>query len=258
MIGGLFAVSVVIAQYDPTLQYQSRGDRAEGLKTIPVGGLDVELLSVRIDTGQPEPPSGPGASRPWADTLRARFFLPESATVYLTVRQLRSRSTYYWLDYPEPADRPLALKVGVNDYGWPTQTVLQRLQNVRLEDLGAVMRVGRPGPALRERVLPVDLTDGTPALSANRYRFSLKTNGRANVTADVYSKDRKIYTRPANWEQAGSPITVLWDAQFCAGSPCLEGWYRLVLSGYFENNTPVSKEVEFYHRPRLGPTGGPR
>src|SRR5262245_26083175 len=124
LFGSLLALSISIlaAQYDPVLQYQSRGDRTEGLKTIPVGGLDIELLSARIDAGQPT------VARSWADTLRARFFLPESATVHLTVRQLRSRSTYYWLDYPAPADRSLIWKVGaVNDYGWPTQTVLRQL-----------------------------------------------------------------------------------------------------------------------------------
>ncbi len=142
----------------------------------------------------------------------------------------------------------------MNEYGWETGTVLKQLRNVRLEDLGAVMRVGRREPARRERVLPVDLSDRPPMQTASRYRFTLKTNGRARVTADVLPREgnKKLYTRPPNWEQAGSPITVIWDAQ------AEEGWYRLVLSGYFENNTPVDKEVEFYHRPRLGVASGPR
>jgi hypothetical protein len=87
LIGGLIALSAGAGQYDPTLQYQRRGDRVEGLRTIDVGGFDVELLSVRIDS--PEVSS----TQTWADRLRARFYLLENARLYLTVRQLRPQST---------------------------------------------------------------------------------------------------------------------------------------------------------------------
>lgn len=250
LIAGLITLSAGAGQDDPTLQYQRRGDRLEGLRDTPVAGLDVELLSARIDAT--EVPSTPT----WGEKLRARFYLPEKASLYLTVRQLRSQATYYWLDYPEPPERAVSWQVGgMNEYGWDTVTVLKQLRNVRREDLGAVVRVGRRQPGRLERVLPVDLSDRAPMQMANRYRFSLKTNGKARVTADVFSRDgnKKLYTRPANWEQAGSPITVIWDAQ------AEEGWYRLVLSGNFEEgNKRLDKEIEFYHRPRLGAAGAPR
>src|SRR5262249_18538175 len=66
LIGSLLALSAGAGQYDPTLQYQLRGDRVEGLRTIDVDGLDVELLSVRIDAPEFE------STQTWAERLRAR------------------------------------------------------------------------------------------------------------------------------------------------------------------------------------------
>jgi hypothetical protein len=224
-----------------TLQYQSRGDRSEGLRTIAVSGYDIELLSARV-----EPAGGPGAeSAPsgWAETARLRFYQPDDQKVFITVRQLRSRTTYYWLNNVASAFEPRS----VNEYAWPTDPVLRHLKDVRLDDLGATVRVGQEQPAKSERVLPALLFDAPAEGTAGAaYRFMLKTNGRAKVSAAVYTDDTLLFRRPDNWEAANSPFTVRWD-----GSASPEGWYRLVLTGYFANNTPLDKEIVFYHRPGL-------
>jgi hypothetical protein len=227
------------AQGDAALQYQSRGDRSEGLRTIPVGGYDVELLSAAV-----EPADSPTAGSPsaWSEAVRLRFFLPADDKAFITVRQLRSRTTYYWLNNVNTTLKPRA----INEYTWPTDPVLRRLPNVRLLDLGVIVRLDQEQPAKSERVVPALLYDAKPSDVAAAYRFAMKTNGRANVSAAIYSGDKELYKRPANWEDANSPFTVRWDA----GS-LPEGWYRLVLTGYFTNNTKLDKEIRFYHRPSL-------
>jgi hypothetical protein len=223
---------------DATLQYQPRGNRTEGLRTIAVGGFDIELLSARIEpTGGLVPEATPS---PWSDSALLRFYLPGNEKVFVTVRQLRSRTTYYWLNNVTDAFKPGA----VNNYGWPTEPVLRRLKDVRPNDLGAIVRLGEEQAGRRERVLPALLSDGTSATAGDAYRFVLKTNGRANVQAAIFSGDTELYRRPANWEAANSPFTIRWESAAAA-----EGWYRLVLSGYFADSSPVDKVIEFYHRP---------
>jgi hypothetical protein len=226
----------LLAQYDPALQFQNRGDRYEGIRTIPVGGLDVELLSVRVNDTQPDTPS-------WGEHVGVRFYLPDPDDVHITVRQLRSRSTYYWLDRVQGTWTPRS----VNEYVWPTAPVLQRLQGVRFDDLGVTVRIGREDPLARtQRVLPVVFFRQRPGELAATYRFAFKTNGRARVSAAVYADQEELHRRPDTWEEAGSPFTILWNA-----TGARERWYRLVLTGYFENNAPLDKEVVFYHRPAL-------
>ena len=230
------ALAGPFAQYDPALQFQNRGDRYEGIRTIPVGGFDVELLSARID-------QAPSPNAAWGENVALRFYLPENEGVFITVRQLRSRSTYYWLDRVQAAWKPGA----VNEYSWSTAPVLRRLSDVRFEDLGTTIRVGRDDPLARtQRVLPAVFYTQNPSGLVRAYRFALKTNGRARVTAVVYAGNQELYRRPENWEQAGSPFTIVWNV---GGGK--EGWYRLVLTGYFENNSPLDKEIVFYHRPSL-------
>jgi hypothetical protein len=244
--GALASVSIVLglasprAQYDPALQFQNRGDRFEGVRTIPVGGSDVELLSALVDH-QVRPDTS------WGERVALRFYLPQPEEVFITVRQLRARSTHYWLDRVRGTWQPGR----VNEYSWPTGPVLQRLPDVRFEDLGTTIRIGRDDPLARtERVLPAVFFTQRPTGPTLAYRFALKTNGRARVTAVVYASNVELYRRPDNWEQAGSPFTIVWNV-----GQAREGWYRLVLTGYFDNNAPLAKEVVFYHRPSLSGSG---
>ena len=245
-LAGVLALAGPFTQSNQTLLFQNRGDRHEGIRTISVGGSDVELLSARVDnTVQP--------NASWGERVVLRFYLPEKQDVFITVRQMRSRSTYYWLDRVQGTWQPGA----VNEYGWPTRPVLLELPDVRIDDLGATVRVGRDDPLARtQRVLPAVVSTQPPAVPTRAYRFVFKTNSRARVGAVVYAESEEQYRRPENWEQAGSPFTILWNA-----GQARERWYRLVLTGYFDNNTPLDKEILFYHRPSLlgaDPGGSPR
>jgi hypothetical protein len=222
-----------MAQYDPALQYQNRGNRYEGIKPKPVSGYDVELLSALVAYREPGPT--------WPQTLRLRFYLPAAEPVFVTIRQPRPRTTYYWLDkvLPSPPWRPRAF----NEFAWPTEPVLRKLSSISLDDLGVVVRLREQGPSKRETIAPAALFHTRPPPSTNGYRFTFKTNGTAHVTCKIYRGDKEAYQRPQNQERAGSPFTVSWNTQ---GQP--EGEYHLELSGYFDDNTPLAKEVLFYHR----------
>lgn len=220
-------------QYDPALQYQNRGNRHEGLKPKPVSGYDIELLSALIDYRE--------TSSTWPQTLRLKFYLPTAESVFVTVRQPRPKTAYYWLDkvVPPAPWRPRAF----NEFTWPTGPVLRNLGSVTLDDLGAVVRLRQQDPGRNETIAPAALFHTKPPPAATGYRFTFKTNGTAHVTCKIYRGDIEVYQRPQNREKAGSPFTLSWDTQ---GQP--EGEYRLELSGYFDDNTPLAKGVIFYHR----------
>jgi hypothetical protein len=223
----------LLAQIDSALQYQNRGDRYEGLKPKPVSGYDIELLSALVDWRE----SGAG----WPATLRLKFYLPAEDRVFVTVRQPRPKTTYYWLDKVKPPS-PWR-RSAFNEYAWPTEPVLRKLPSVTLDDLGAVVRLRQADPSKREAVAPAALYSLRPPAIADGYRFTFKTNGTAFVTCTIYRGDQKVFQRPQNRERAGSPFTLDWETR---GQP--DGEYRLALSGYFDDNTPLVKEIVFHHR----------
>lgn len=223
----------LLAQYDPALQYQNRGNRHEGLRPKPVSGYDIELLSALVDWREP--------SLTWPPALRLKFYLPTAEAVFVTVRQPRPKTTYYWLDkvVPPAPWRPQTF----NEFAWPTEPVLRKLTLVTTDDLGAVVRLRQSDPARREAVAPAALYHTQAPQTVDGYRFTFKTNGTAFVTGRIYRGDREVFRRPQNRERAGSPFTLNWDAQ---GQP--DGEYRLEISGYFDDNTPLAKEVRFHHQ----------
>lgn len=223
----------LLAQYDPKLQYQNRGNRHEGLKPKPVSGYAVELLSALVDHREPTPA--------WPQVLRLRFYLPAAEPAYILVRQPRPRTTYYWLDKVVPAS-PWHTRA-FNEFSWETATVLRNLPKMTVEDLGAVVRLGREEGAQKESIAPAALFHTQPPTTASSYRFILKTLRAAQVICKIYHGNKEVFLRPQNSEKAGSPFTVRWATQ---GQP--DGEYRLVLSGYFDDNTQLAKKIVFYHR----------
>jgi hypothetical protein len=251
--GAVALLSTVMAatQYAPILLYQQRGDREEGLRTIPVaGGLQVELVSARIEgpasTSQPPTP----ASFTWAETVTVRFYLPEPDDAFLTVRQLRAQASYYWLTFPARREARLAGKWtagATNEYAWPTSSVLARLPEIRLGDLGAVVRMGQQGATNLQRVLPAALFDREPIEVVDAYRFSLRPLSRVNVTAVILRDSTELQRRDSTVEDADSPMTVRWRP-----GTAPEGWYRLVVSAASGNQQArLDQEIRFYHQPVL-------
>lgn len=218
------------------LQYQRRVNCYcyEGLKTRMVSGYDIELVSALVDWHEP--------NTTWPQNLHLEFYLPAAESVFVTVRQPRPKGTFYWLDKVTP---PTPWRAGaVNEFAWPTETVLRSLPLAVLDDLGVVVRLRQESPAKEETIAPAALFHTRPPAAASGYRFMFKTNGAAHLAATIYKDSQTVYQRPQNQEKAGSPFTISWDTH---GQP--EGEYRLKLSGYFDNdNTLLSKEIIFYHR----------
>lgn len=207
--------------------------RYEGLKPKPVSGYDIELLSALVASREPSPT--------WSQTLHLKFFLPAAEPVFVNVRLPRPKTYYYWLDKVIP---PAPWHPGAfNEFTWPTAPVLRQLTSVTLDDLGVVVRLRQQDPSRKETIAPAVLFQMQPPRTASGYRFTFKTNGAAHVTCKIYRGDKEVYQRPQNQEKAGSPFTLSWDTQ---GQP--EGEYRIELSGYFDDNTPLAKEVVFNHR----------
>ncbi len=223
---------------DSRLQYQKRGDHYEGLRAEPISG-SVRLLSARIVDEQAARSASAGGSASWGERAVLRFYLPSAADLSVVVRQVRPGSTYYVMDRIESS-----WIVGrENEYAWPTAPVLRKLEDVKPEDLGAVVGVGPNTNPNDEKVLPVVLfADVSP--SSRTYRFTFKTDARAKVEATILDGDKRVGHRDPHWEDEGSPFVVGWTPEPSAK----ENWYRLLLTGQFEDGTKLDKVVRFYHR----------
>ena len=237
---------VILASYviaaaqdvDPRVRYQQRGSHFEGLRAEPISG-SVRLLSARIVDQAATRSNAPERSVAWEQNAVLRFYLPGAGDLSVVVRQIRPGSTYYVMDRVEST-----WTVGQdNEYTWPTDPVLRKLSDVTPDDLGAVVVLG-PGPNPNdEKVLPVSLfSSATP--SAKMYRFTFKTDGRARVEATILDGTKRVGHRDPNWEDEGSPFVVAWSPSPSAR----EGWYRLLLSGQFEDGKKLDRVMQFYHR----------
>ena len=237
----------LVAQGQSALLYQDRGDRDEGLRSTGVSGNDLELLSARAYGPQV---AGMEAKGLWAETVKARFYLPEPTGVFLVVRQLRSVLNYYWLSLPGRRIAKATPWQGsvTHEYAWPTSLVLAQVDGVSINNLGAVVRLDQPDEASKQRVAPVAIFDREAVENVDAYRFTWRPLNRVHVDASVAPQGsgpaRQL--RPRIWEDKGSQFTIEWRPGLAP-----EGWYRLVLNGEFSNSDKLAREVGFYHRRRL-------
>ncbi len=219
-----------------TLSYQSRGNRSEGIKPKPVGGFDLELISVLADFREPVSGLPP--------TLHVRFFLKEPTSVHLTVREQRYKD-YYWLDKVVPTS---PWKTGFNEFSWPTSDVLRQVNpDFPIDNLGVVARLKNDGPSADELVAPVILYHTRPPSAVAAYLFTMKPASDARMKFQVFTTtgDRPIWSSAVPLAAGDQPVSMRWPA----GS-AQAGLYRLVVSGYFiDNNQRFTQAVQFYHQP---------
>ena len=220
------------------LRYGPRGNRSEGIKARKVSGFDVELLSARTD--YTDSAQGMPAS------CKMLFYLERAADVYVTVRELESR-TFYWLDQIRPVS---PWKAGfANAFEWPTADVLRNLSGLQMYDLGVVARLGKTEPSPIESVAPVIFYHSVPPTTVTGYLFTFKTNGEARLTASVSREHESVilYSEVFRQQFAGRPFTIRWNSERVSA-----GVYNLTLNGFFlQNNGPISQTVRFIHQPNI-------
>ncbi|MET0515314.1 MAG: hypothetical protein ABW047_08330 [Nitrospiraceae bacterium] len=223
----------------PVLDYQSRGDRHEGVKPKPVSGYDIEVISVLADYKD--------STNQVPDPLRVRFYLKGQTAVNLTVREQDYR-LYYWMDKVKPVR---GWEAGAeNEFAWPTETVLKQLDaKLNMYDLGVLIRLGKDTPQSVEDVAPAILYHSHPPETVHAYLFTMKTNGDTRLSCSVYREGEAatMMTQAFRRIPGGRPFTVRWDAQGAK-----EAGYTLVCKGYFlDTNQPVQQTVRFFHKPAI-------
>ena len=227
----------VLACAQTSLEYQNRGDRHEGVRSRPVSGFELELISALID--QPQPAAKLPAQ------LKVRFFLEQASAVYLTVRELDVKH-YYWLDQARPA-KPWARGFH-NEFSWPTDVVLGRL-GLPPAELGVVARLECPKPSTSEHVAPVVLYHGRPPAAVHEYVFVFRSSADARLTYAVHRDGQATALASGGplRPRGGRPFEVRWDA-----SKVSAGAYRLVLVGYrLDDNHHLHQTVRFFHEPAI-------
>jgi hypothetical protein len=238
----IFLVLPTLSAFADQYSYRSRGDRHEGIRPKPVGGDDIELISVRA-----VPIASSADAAP--DRMRLAFFLPEAEQVRITVREL-DYEYFYWMDQVHP---PQAWQVGeTNSFDWPTQDVLAWLfeRGLRPGDLGAVVRLSDDnGSSVLERVAPAILSADQALVSVESYLFTFKTSFPAFLTCSLRREgaDAPLWTKTFKRVGAGRPFSCKVPIEKLG-----KGDHRLEVDGYsLDTNAPVWQEVRFYHSPDL-------
>ncbi len=229
------------AQLD--LQYQSRGDRYEGVKPKPVSGYDIELISVLADYQEPVGTKG------FPKRVSLRFYLAGDDMVYLTVRELDYRA-YYWLDKVQPAE---PWKRGFqNVFTWPTDPVINQLSpKLNFYEIGALIRLNTVTSSSLETVAPAVLYHTKLPTQIEGYRFTMKTGEDARLKATIVQQDtgQELDVQLFRRKRAGRPFTIHWDAKAASSGP-----YALKVTGFsLSTNQSINKEIHFYHQPSLTP-----
>ena len=223
------------AQYPIDVEYRNRGNRNEGVRSQPVSGYYIELISAlalpREDSGQ------------MPREYKLKFYLKQLYDVYLTARERDPRHNY-WLDGVRP---PNPWRSGFsNEFAWPTQDVVARLSPpIKLNDLAVLARLERQNPSQNERVAPVFLFYSRPPAAVTGYMFTFFLNVDSRLACFFYKEGSTVPVLAQNFprEPAGRSFTVTWNS---AGVP--EGWYKLVVRGKrLNNNEDFTTMVNFYH-----------
>jgi hypothetical protein len=238
-VAGLAIVSAP-AEAQTQLQYQKRANRYEGVRARPVSGFDIELLAAQVAYADDPEKMG--------ERFHIRFFLARPRAAHLVVRELDYRY-FYWLDKVEPES---PWRTGfANVFSWSTAEVVRQLADLRISDLGVVVRLDRDAPSAIEEVAPALFYQSQFPSGIRGYVFHFKLREDAMLKASMFKEagTEPVWSAPLARRTAGRPFPYKWDLA-AGGAP--EGAYRLVLSGYLLNtNDPISQVVKFYHRPQV-------
>jgi hypothetical protein len=219
--------------YGGSLDYQNRGNRWEGIAPNPVSGLDIELLSALVDYNE--------KWQPLPAACKLKFYLPKSANVDLTVRELRPKH-FYKMDRVLPKS---SWQTGFNQYQWSTGDVIAAL-NLNIPKLGVVARLTKT-PSSAEQVAPVVFYHSTMPKNVGGYLFAFKVGGSAQLKYAIYQGHSETPTASGDLgkQSVGEPFVVYWKS-----ANAQEGPYELIVDGHFlDNFLPIHQSVRFYHKP---------
>jgi hypothetical protein len=239
LLGTLLLIPLARAQYPVDVNYKKRDHRYEGIKSQPVAGYYIELISA-LAMPREEVQGMP-------EKLKLRFFLKELYPVYITVRERDSQHNY-WMDRVIP-QRPWHLGYN-NEFAWPTRDVLNRLTpQIKVNDLAVLARLKKSGPSQIEQVAPVILYSSRAPSAIEGYMFTFRMNVDARLSCSVYKENEATSLIIQNFprEPAGRPFTFIWNS-----SGMSEGLYRLGIKGKkLSNNENINLTVVFYHQPAI-------
>ena len=221
------------------IEYQNRGDRYEGVRARPVSNYEIELLSALVDYQEPAPVL--------PDTLKVRFFLADESVVHLVIREFELKH-YYWLDRAR-SSRPWG-RGYANEFAWSTDVVLRQLSPaMKVSEIAAVARIGRPEPSADERVAPLILYHTQLPKTVGGYVLAFKTSTDVRVAYSIYREGElmPVVTGGPLRPRGGRPFVVQWDA-----TKAVAGAYRVFLDGYaLDSNQRLQLTVRFTHRPTV-------
>jgi len=121
--------------------------------------------------------------------------------------------------------------------------------NLKLYDLGVLVRLDCDQPTAEERVAPVVLYQSQAPKDVSGYVFTFKMSEGLNLKAKIFTGtgDQPIYQQDLGNKSGPGIFDIVWSAADRQG-----GDYILIVSGYrLSNNEEVFQRVNFYHQPRL-------
>ncbi len=221
------------------LKYQDRGNRWEGIRWMQSSSKHIELLAAMANHDE---------SQNQTEVFKVKFYIEEVSDVYLTVREIDNRK-YYWLDKIKQG----SWKQGFgNVFEWPIGDVFKKIDEIGMQDLGIVARIGYEKPKKEETIAPAIFFQNHVPDRIVEYLFAFKPARNARVTCSMFKNPKSgkpILIKEDHYPKVigGRPFTFLWD---CSNAD--EGHYELMVSGYFrDNNKRLSKSVIFYHQPNV-------
>jgi hypothetical protein len=217
-----------------------RGNRFEGLVSLPIAGSDRPALDLISFTGAFETFSE-------GVDLRVRFFLPASIATAQVVAQELSQDRFYWMESKSQKWTPGTWSV----FGpWPTRDVIVP-KEVAPSNIGVVVFLDNTVEG-RASVAPAFVEHSAGAATMTRYRVQLRPV-RTTLSAVTYRLERIESDRAALVETKrlvverpnGRPFRIELDS---AALP--EARYRLTVVGDIKNDSvvKVTRQYEFEHR----------
>ncbi|MDP1948304.1 MAG: hypothetical protein Q8L77_12485 [Nitrospirota bacterium] len=237
LIVTLFPEQSFLADSD-AIRYQRRVNYYEGIKGRLVSGELIELVSVKALTAENQPADGPD--------YKLAFVAQGGTAPHITVRELQFHYGY-WLDNVEALQFSKWEQGKAYEFSWPKQYVISQ-KNIRLQDLGAVVRLDSQ-PGAIERVLPAVLYDSKlPPAVIQSYAFTFKTLHDTQLTCTLAPKSpgtsAVAITQPRCGLTRGKQSqTIVWEP----GKADL-GWYTLRIEGFqLADNERLEQLVHFVH-----------